>query len=78
MKMLLVTFTFLALNAVAEDSLKDMKRKANESIDMKMSYLEDSKACILSAQTKEVFESCNMRMNKRMQSMEDHSKHKMR
>jgi len=30
MKMLLVAFTFLALNAAAEDSLTDMKRKATE------------------------------------------------
>ena len=78
MKMFLVAFTFLALNAAAEDSLTDMKRKATERIDMKMSHLEDSKACISSAQTKVAFKSCNMKMNKHMQSMEDHSKHKMR
>lgn len=76
MKMLLISFTFLALNVFADDSLTDMKRKATEKIDMRMSHLEDSKACISSAQTKEAFKSCNMKMNKHMQSMEHHGKHK--
>ena len=76
MKILFMAFSLLAFNALAEDSLVDMKRKTTEHIDMKMSRLEESKACITNAQTKDTFKACKKNMKQYKQSMQDHSKMK--
>ncbi len=63
---LAIALSAFAFNSFAEESLKDMKAKANDHITSKISTLESAKGCVNGAQTKEAFKACKYDLHESM------------
>lgn len=60
-----------ALNSFAEESLKEMKAKANDHITSKISSLESAKGCVNGATTKEAFKACKYDLHESMKMQKE-------
>lgn len=64
----------IAFNSMAEESLKDMKAKANDHITSKISTLESAKGCVNGATTKEAFKACKYDMHESMKMQKEEAR----
>jgi hypothetical protein len=73
MKVLVTALSLLAFNALAMDSLVEMKRMANDSIGKEMTTLSTHKSCVNNAKTVGAFKACGYDMgeSQKMQVEED-------
>lgn len=72
MKLVLaMALSVFAFNSFAEESLKDMKAKANDHITSKISSLESAKGCINGATTKEAFKACKYDLHESMKMQKE-------
>jgi chorismate-pyruvate lyase len=73
MKLLVAAFSLIAFNALAMESLAEMKRMANDSIGKEMTSLNTHKSCVNNAKTVDAFKACGYSMDEsqKMQVEED-------